>query len=212
MRLALVNPNTDSAVTQAMCAIAARTGAAIAGFTAPFGAPLITNEAALAEAAEAVLALAPELGGFDGVIVAAYGDPGLETLRARLSIPVIGIAEAAMLAAGMGGRRFAVATTTPDLRHAIAAGARRGGHTGFAGVWLTPDDPVALMADPARLVPALRAACEAAIAEGGAEAVIIGGGPLAKAAETLRGCLPVPIIAPIPEVTRLAVSRARGTP
>ena len=67
------------------------------------------------------------------------------------------------------------------------------------------------MADPVRLVPALRGACEAAIAEGGAEAVIIGGGPLAEAAETLRDCLPVPIIAPIPEATRLAVARARRT-
>jgi Asp/Glu/hydantoin racemase len=212
MRLALVNPNTDAAVTQAMCAIAARSGVPITGFTAPFGARLITTEAALADAAEAVLALAPELDGFDGVIVAAYGDPGLDDLRERLTVPVTGIAEAAMLAAARGGRRFAVATTTPDLRDAIAAAAQRAGYGDFAGVWLTPGDPVALTADRARLIHALRTACEAAISDGGAEAVIIGGGPLAEAAEVLRGGIKVPLIAPIPEAARLALSRARGKP
>jgi allantoin racemase len=212
MRLALVNPNTDAAVTRAMCAIAALAGAAVTGFTAPFGARLIIDEPALAESERAVLTLAPELGGFDGVIVAAYGDPGLDALRACLPVPVTGIAEAAMLAAARGGRRFAVVTTTPDLSAAILAGARRAGHDGFAGVWLTQGDPVALTADPARLVPALRAACDAAIAEGGAEAVIIGGGPLAEAAEALRGSIAVPLIAPIPEAAHLAMVRAGGQP
>ncbi|MCU0906093.1 MAG: aspartate/glutamate racemase family protein [Rhodobacteraceae bacterium] len=208
MKLGLVNPNTDDSVTRSMCAIAARPGVAITGLTAPFGARLITNEAALAEAGRAVLALAPALQGLDGVIVAAFGDPGLDALRDRLPVPVTGLAEAAMQAAAAGGRRFAVATTTPDLRDAIARGAARAGHTGFAGVWLTRGDPVALTADPVRLVAALRTACEAAIAEGGAEAVIIGGGPLAQAAEALRDSLSVPLIAPIPEAVRLAMARA----
>lgn len=211
MRLALINPNTDAALTQTMCAIAARGGVVqVTGFTAKFGAPLITNEQALAMAAEAVLALAPEVAGFDGVIIAAFGDPGLEALRQRLDIPVTGIAEAAMHAASQGGRRFAVATTTPDLRASITAAAER--HGDFAGVWITPGDPAALTADRARLVPALRAACEAAVAQGGAHAVIIGGGPLAEAAEALKAGTSVPLIAPIPEAVALALLRHTRLP
>lgn len=210
MKLALVNPNTDVAVTRAMCAIAARGGIDITGFTAPFGAALITNEEALAQAADAVVTLDAALRGFDGVIVAAYGDPGLAALRTRVPCPVTGIAEAAMHAAGMGGRRFAVATTTPDLCASIRAGVAAAGHANFAGVWLTPGDPVKLTADPGKLTCALYAACEAAISEGGAEAVIIGGGPLAQAAETLRDRLSVPLIEPVPEAVLLALCRAKG--
>lgn len=212
MTLALVNPNTDSDVTRTMCGIADREGLGqVTGFTAGFGARLITDEASLARAAQAVLALAPKLGGFRGVIVAAFGDPGVTALRQRLSVPVTGIAEAAMRAAGRNGRRFAVATTTPDLRASITAAAGGGGHANFAGVWITPGDPVSLTGNAEQLVVALQAACDAAIREGGAEAVIIGGGPLAQAAQALRGRLPVPLIEPIPEAVRLTHQRIKDT-
>lgn len=210
MKIALINPNTNPKTTAAMCQIArqaAPAGVQIIGLTAPFGAPLIVNETALSEAALAVEALIDQLQDFDGVIVSAFGDPGLELLRDRLSCPVVGIAEAAMRAAGAAGRRFAVATTTPDLRRAIAARAAAGGHAQFAGTWITRGDPLDVMADPAALVEALELACGAAIAEGGAQAVIIGGGPLAEAAESLRHRLAVALIAPIPEAVKLLLSR-----
>ena len=210
MKIALVNPNTNPQITEIMRQIAqasAPEGVEVVGFTAPFGAPLITNAAALTEAAQAVLALSGRLAGHDGVIIAAFGDPGLEQLRERLPCPVVGIAEASMRAAGAGGRCFAVATTTPDLVATIALRAAQGGHGGFAGTWLTPGDPPAIMADPDALVEALYAACMTAIHEGGARAIIIGGGPLALAANALRDRLPVPIIAPIPEAIRLLHSR-----
>jgi Asp/Glu/hydantoin racemase len=208
MTLALVNPNTDSDVTETMCRIAESEGLGqVTGLTARFGSRLIIDERSLAEAAQAVLALAPDLVGYRGVIVAAFGDPGLTALRQRLSVPVTGIAEAAMLAANRDGRRFAVATTTPDLRASIGAVAVRGGHANFAGVWITPGNPVSLTRDLKGLATALLAACEAAISEGGAEAVIIGGGPLAQVAQELQGQLSVPLIEPIPEAVRLAHHR-----
>jgi Asp/Glu/hydantoin racemase len=116
-RLALINPNTSAETTAAMVEIAREAAAGkaeIAGFTAPFGAPLITTPDALANAAKAVLALAPGLKGhFDGVIVAAFGDPAVLSLKDALECPVTGIAEAGMLKADEDGRAFAVVTTTP---------------------------------------------------------------------------------------------------
>jgi allantoin racemase len=210
MNIALINPNTNPKTTEIMRQIAQRrapAGVSVVGFTAPFGAPLITNAAALADAAQAVAALRDQVAGYDGVIVAAFGDPGLEHLREHLPCPVVGIAEASMRVAGANGRPFAVVTTTPDLVATITLRAAQSGHMNFAGTWLTPGNPRAVMADPDELVAALFNACMAAIREGDAQAIIIGGGPLGLAADALRDRLSVPIIAPIPEAMHLLHAR-----
>jgi allantoin racemase len=217
MHLILLNPNTNDTTTAAMVRIAqdqAGQRARIEGRTAPFGAALITSPATLDLAEHAIGAMAPGLAGAGGVIVAAFGDPGLDALRAGLRCHVTGIAEAGMAEAAAGGRRFAVVTTTPDLRVRIAQTAARHGHAGFVGTWVTPGDPVSLMSDPQALLAALDAACRAAIDEGGAQALVIGGGPLAMAARALAGRLPVPLIEPVPAAVRLALARGlcRMTP
>lgn len=210
MRIVLVNPNTSVATTVAMVAIAEEAAggdAAITGVTAPYGVPLITEPRALATAAEAVGTLASSLRGAQAVIVSAFGDPGLDDLKAALPCPVTGIAEAGMAEAGAGGRRFAVVTTTPDLVDHIAASAARYGHGAFAGTWTTPGDPAALMTDPAALTRALGDACARAVRDGGAEAVVIGGGPLARAARALAATAPVPLVEPVPAAVRLTLAR-----
>lgn len=208
MRLTLVNPNTSAATTAAMVAIAqAAAGAPVQGLTARFGAALITDPDTLATAARAVVDLAPDLAGAEAVIVAAFGDPGLDDLRARLRCPVTGIAEAGMAEAAALSPRFAVVTTTPALAPSIAARAAAGGYRDFAGTWVTPGDPATVMADPEALVAAPDHACRRAIAEGGAGAIVIGGGPLAVAARALAGTLPVPLVEPVPAAVRLSLSR-----
>lgn len=213
LRLLLVNPNTSAETTAAMVAIAAEAapaGVRIEGATARFGAPLITDEASLSLATEAVAALVgtEATEGFDGVIVAAFGDPGLAALRASLRVSVTGIAEAGMAEAAAIGP-FAVVTTTPALSAAIARAASMYGHgEQFRGVCLTEGDPHAVMADPARLVAALAASCVEAIRENGAAAIVIGGGPLAVAARALRHAVPAAIVEPVPAAVRLAVERA----
>lgn len=205
MRLTLVNPNTSRAATEDMVAIAAQAaGAPVRGVTARFGAALIADPETLAVAARAVEALASDLAGADAVIVAAFGDPGLAALRARLACPVTGIAEAGMAEAAAHAPRFAVVTTTPALGPSIAANARALGHARFVGTFVTPGDPTAVMADPASLVAALEAACLRAIEDGGADAIVIGGGPLAVAARALAGRLPVPLVEPVPAAVRLS--------
>lgn len=216
MRLLLVNPNTNAGTTALMTAIAQRAappGVAVEGATAETGAPLILDPAMLATAAGAVEALlaATDLAPYAGVIVAAFGDPGLAAARALSAVPVTGIAEAAMAAAA-GHGRFAIVTTTPLLAEAIGARAAAYGHAAaFAGTWLTEGQAGSLMADPARLEAALEAAIRRALAEAAPDAVIIGGGPLAAAAAVLRPRLTVPIIEPVPAAVALALRRAGGT-
>ncbi|KQT84163.1 aspartate/glutamate racemase family protein [Aurantimonas sp. Leaf443] len=208
-RLALINPNTSLATTEAMLAIAREAGPGIVveGFTARFGAPLILDEAALGRAALAVEDLAADVADHDGVVVAAFGDPGLAALRRRLARPVTGIAEAGMREAASGRRRFAVATTTPELVGAIARAAQgHGDGELFLGTFLTSGAPMDTMADPDRLAAALGDACARAV-RAGAEAVVVGGGPLARAARALRGSVGAELIEPVPAAIRLALAR-----
>ena len=210
MRIALINPNTSTATTWQMVRIATpHFSGPIEGLTAPFGAPLITTPDALNQAALAVHALLPQLDGYDGIVVSAFGDPGQAALVRSLQVPIVGIAEAAMAEAHAVAPRFAVVTTTLELIARIGQRANDLGYRpAYAGCWITPGDPADLTANPDRLLIALRDAALAALAADPAiGAVIIGGGPLAEAAEALAGDLPVPVIQPIPAAMRLVRSR-----
>ena len=215
MKLLLVNPNTSSATTASMLAIArdaAPAGVTIEAVTAKFGAPLIVNPVALAVAAEAVRAVVREQldNTFHGVIVSAFGDPGLVLLRATLHLPVTGIAEASLQEAARH-HRFSIVTTTPELVESIAATARAYGHArALASVRITEGDPITLTLNPEALEQALYQACLLAVNADRADAIIIGGGPLASAARRLRSRIPVPLIEPVPAAVRLAVERVDG--
>jgi Asp/Glu/hydantoin racemase len=120
-------------------------------------------------------------------------------LRLQGKVPVVGIAEAAMLVASDNGRRFGVATTTPKLVTSIDARAAELGLARFyTGTRVTFEDPNKLVADPGQLVEALREVVATCIERDKAEAVIIGGGPLGNAAAALTPMFSIPVIAPIP--------------
>jgi allantoin racemase len=134
VRLLLLNPNTNTATTEAMVAIAEeeahRRGQSsspptiVEGMTSARGAPLILNEDMLRAAAAGVVGELRALHSagtchFDGIIVGAFGDPGLEEGREFCSCPLTGLGEASIAEAAAGQRRFAVATTTPLLAGSI---------------------------------------------------------------------------------------------
>jgi allantoin racemase len=209
--VALINPNTSTATTTTLVAIAERAlGCRVRGCTARTGPPLIQDEAALRHAAHEVVAIARRLAGGptppDAIIVAAFGDPGVDDIRSAVSIPVVGIAEAAIREAAC--RRFGIVTTTPGLVAAMEARVTAvGARDSFTGVRVTPGDPRDLTADPDLLHDRLAAAARDCVTLDRAEAVIIGGGPLAAVAERLRTTLDAPVIAPVPAACR-ALSHA----
>ncbi|MGS1096370.1 aspartate/glutamate racemase family protein (plasmid) [Aquamicrobium terrae] len=212
--LLLINPNTNFNTTTDMTMIARRAslpGQSLEGVTVKRGAPLIHDEEMLSLGATAVLELvhAIDVTQYSGLIIAAFGDPGLDELRQTISAPVTGIAEAGILEAARGERRFSIVTTTPRLVSAINIRVERYGcQRTFAGIRLTDGDVNDVMSDPVRLERALAEACDRAIVEDGAEAIVIGGGPLAVHAEALQKCFSVNIIEPVPAAVRLANTRA----
>jgi len=207
IRILLINPNSSQATTDMMVRIAqsaASKDVEIVGATAPHSPPMIVDPAALAASAPQVVEIGVARGQeVSGIIISAFGDPGINDLRQRVKVPVVGIAEAAMLAASANGRRFGIATTTPALVASIDARAAELGlaHL-YTGTRLTSGDPLTLAADPDRMTEALRQTVSASIELDKAEAVIIGGGPLGNAATALTPMFSIPVIAPIPAAVR----------
>jgi allantoin racemase len=208
LRIALLNPNTDTQATELMLESARHAlppHVSVEGRTAPSGSPLITDEAAL----QAAAAVVPDFGvrvaaeGFDALIVAGFGDPGLQELRARVAIPVVGIAEAGIAEAGANGRRYSIVTVTHELHDSLRQSAERYGFAGnLASIRFTTGEPLSLVGDAAWLQRALPAASQLAVSDDGAQAIVIGGGPLARAADAISSQLGVPLIEPVAAAVR----------
>lgn len=114
MRLLLVNPNTSTAMTADIASAAraaANPGTEVLAVQPSFGPRSIEGHfeetIAAAGVAEQVR-LAPA---HDGVVIACFGDPGLDAAREVTSAPVLGVAEAAFHAAAMLATGFSVVTT-----------------------------------------------------------------------------------------------------
>jgi allantoin racemase len=116
MKILLINPNTTQAMTDAIAQAAravASHGTEIVAVQPSFGPVSIECHydeafaaAGVAEQMRLAAAWRP-----DAVVVACFGDPGLEAARETTDAPVLGIAEAAFHAAGMLATGFSVVTT-----------------------------------------------------------------------------------------------------
>ena len=140
------------------------------------------------------------------IIVAAFSEPGLRALRARVSIPVFGIGESVFMEAGADGRCFGIVTITPDI-DLLASFTERATELGigeqYCGARVTQSDGQVLLANPAWLDAALSTAIRESIKDG-AQAIIFGGGPLSAAAERLQPQFSVPLLNPVAAAARAA--------
>lgn len=210
----LINPNTSARSLAMMLAVAEphASGFTLHGVHADAGVAMIVDEASLAASAPEVLRLG-QAADAAAIIVAAFGDPGLDRLRAAVSVPVCGIGEASILEAAAGGTRFGIATTTPGLARAIERRVQQlGCGAGFTGVRVPHGDPLTLAADPAAQLAALTDAVSACFADDGAGRVIIGGGPLSEAARSLRHRFGGRIVEPIPAAMRRVIAALGRAP
>jgi Asp/Glu/hydantoin racemase len=209
MRILLINPNITAAMTDSMAAearIAAREGTLITPVTATFGTQYIANRAEAAIAAHAVLeAMATHSPGHDAAIVSAFGDPGLNAARELFDIPVVGLPESAMLMAWPLGRRYSIVCLTPRLRQWYQECAREHGLDGrLASVRALDANIPDILTARDQFRSELIAQCRVAVAEDGAEVIIIGGGPLAGLAREAADDIPVPVLDGVTCAVRLA--------
>lgn len=199
MKLLLLNPNITQAVTDTMVAEARRCaspGTEIVAATARFGMSYVENRIEAAIASHAVVdALAEHAIGVDAVIIAAFGDPGLWAAKEMLNMPVIGISEAAFLAAYTLGRRYSIVCLTERLRTwYVECAAEHGLHGRLAGAHALDVAPRDIGRAKEELREAVLECCRIAIGADDAEVIVLGGGPIAGLARELAGELPVPIV------------------
>jgi Asp/Glu/hydantoin racemase len=212
-RIALLNPNTNSQSTSLMMESALEAlpaGVSIEGRTVASGEAFIADAPALEAAARAVEACGVSLAaeGFDAIIVAGFGDPGVEALRRQLRIPVTGLGEAGIAQAARDGLRYAIVTVTPELHETLLAAAHAAAPASqFAGVRYTQGAIGQVMNSPVSLELALLKACQEAIALDGAQSIVIGGGPLAQAARDIATQLHIRVVDPVSAAVALACAR-----
>jgi len=112
MRLFIANPNTSEEMTESIGRSAekyARRDTEIVARNPERGPESIEGYFDESIATEAVLdLLLRHRGQFDAYVISCFGDPGLFAAREVMNVPVIGIAEAAMLTACTLGYRFSV--------------------------------------------------------------------------------------------------------
>ena len=199
MKLLLLNPNTTEDVTELLLVAgreAASPGTELVPMTAPRGVPYIATRAeAQIGGAVALEMLAETHNEVDAAIIAAFGDPGLFGARELFDIPVVGMAEAAMLTACMLGRRFAIVTFAralgPWYRECIemhglvqrCAGVRMLSEA-FGEIAHVQEEKEELLVELAKR----------AIREDEADVVILAGAPLAGLARKVEDRIPVPVV------------------
>jgi allantoin racemase len=212
MRIAIVNPNSTTAMTEDMVAIARLAlpeGCAVIGLTNADGPPAIQGEADAIACMPGLLALvaSPPVAEADAVVIGCFDDTGLAELRAGLSRPVVGLGEAGVIAATLAAPRFAVLTTTEGSVPVIAANIEAMGLGPRCDGVRAAGIPVLEL--QAR-VPELRTALAEAAAATGSGAIVLGCAGMGRLAGDLSAPgLPV-LIDPVRAAVCLAASALRA--
>jgi allantoin racemase len=199
MRLLLINPNTTTSMTE-KAAVAARavaaTGTEIIAATSRMGPPSIEG---YYDGALAVPGLLSELreqraAGYDAAIIACFDDTGLEAARAFSDVPILGLCESAVVTAGFLAQRFTVVTTLERSRVLIDNLVQRYGMGGRAKVRASDIAVLELEDVASGAIGKLRAEIEGALAEDGAEAIVLGCAGMTDLARELQRIYGVPVI------------------
>jgi allantoin racemase len=136
--------------------------------------------------------------GYNGVIDYCFGDPALEAIKEALSIPVVGINEPTVHLASLLGKKFSVigvGGTGADTLFTDKLATYGLSHK-LASVRITDIKVLDIKKDFNKLVNALMEEGKKAIAEDGAQVLVLGCGSLLNIAEIIQEKLKVPVIDP----------------
>lgn len=211
MRILVVNVNTTESMTTTIAAQArgvAADGTEIVGLTPFFGADSVEGnyESYLAAVAVMDRVLAYE-GDYDAVVQAGFGEHGREGLQELLDVPVVDITEAAAHLACLLGYRYSVVTT---LDRAVPLIEERlllaGLHSHCASVRASGLSVLELEESAERAVSAIVGQATKAIAEDGAEVIVLGCGGMAGLDAAVREATSAPVVDGVAAAVKLAES------
>jgi allantoin racemase len=208
----LVNPNTTPSITDLVLKTAtafASPGTTLRAVTGAFGPRYIASRVGYAIAGHAAVdAFANDAGPKDAVVLACFGDPGLDALKEIASVPVVGMADASILQACALGRRFSIVTGgerwKPMLEEFVASHGLGGRLASVRTVTPTGAD---IARNPDAALSLLAEGCMAC-----ADVVILGGAGLAGLAAKLAPRVEVPLLDGVACALSMAEALARLKP
>jgi allantoin racemase len=202
-KILVINPNTaqeTAAVMEKACAKIAAPGTTVRGIAIKarknFSAYKVFSYVDLTICATETTKLAwKNRKKYDGIIIAGFSDVGVDAIKEMLDIPVLGIAETSYHMAALISHRFSVLTGTAkwtppkhDYVRALGIEAKVASFRPYSE-WSENDSFEVLKK---RLLEVARCAIE----EDGAEAIVLGGGPLVGYGKSIEAELGIPVIDP----------------
>lgn len=211
MRILVVNVNTTAAMTasiEATARAAATPGTRITALTPEFGPASCEGNFDSYLAVTGVLdAVRRHREPFDAVVHAGFGEHGREALQELLDVPVVDITEAAGHLAALVGRRFSVVTTLDravpliEDRLLLAGLDRRCASVRASGLGVLELD-----LDPRAAVAAIAGQAADAVADDGAEVIVLGCAGMAGLEQAVTEATGVPVVDGVAAAVRLAES------
>lgn len=198
MKILVINPNTTASMT-AKIAIAARAVARpdtqIVAANSQNGPASIQGFLDVATCVPGLLEEVARHPDVDAIVVACFDDTGVDAIRSLVSVPVLGIGEAAYHAASMIATKFSVITTLSRsvpglennlLRYGLAQKCVRVRATDIPVLKLEEGDPATLFK--------IRSEIRETIAEDHAEAIVLGCAGMADLMAQLSAEFRLPVI------------------
>jgi allantoin racemase len=143
---------------------------------------------------------AAEDDGFHAVCINSVTDTGIEAVRSRLAIPVVGAGETSFLTACALANRFSILTLwdrwTPAYRKVLARHGLLDRLASVRHINTRPDLQALLTGKEDVVFGALEAAARSAIEDDGAEAIVLGSTTMYQSHQHLSTRLPVPVVNP----------------
>ncbi|MGJ8581260.1 MAG: aspartate/glutamate racemase family protein [Psychromonas sp.] len=212
MKINLINPNTCIGMTEKIAASARLVALSSTDIIAsmPTHGPESIESAfdeVIASAALLDVIKQGEDNKVDAHIIACFGDPALDAAREIASVPVIGIAGAAFQLASLVSHRFGVVTTMKRTLPASEHLLQRYGYQHLcSGVRATDIAVLDLENINNDVYRTLRAECEKALFEDGAEALVLGCAGMSDLTDKLSLDLQVPVVDGVCAAVKLAES------
>ena len=157
--------------------------------------------------------LEAEAEGYDAVVMDTVSDSGLQVLRSRLSIPVVGPGQVAFHLAGILGQRFSVITMWDTWRFFYRKLFKEYGLSdnvaSVRAVNIPPDVEALFAGKEQEMYERLTNEALAAIEEDGADVIVLGSTTMHQAAEHMARNLPVPLVNPGPAAVAFAETLVR---
>lgn len=212
MKLLLINPNTSTAMTQSIARAArgvALSSTEVVAVQPSFGPASIEchYDEAFAAAGVAEQVRLAQAWRPDAVVLACFGDPGLDAAREVSGAPVIGVAEAAFHAATLIATRFSVVTTLTRTCITAERLLQRYGFERHCGGVHGTDIPVLDLEHTSdETVYRIEQAAREALARDRSSAIVLGCAGMANLCATLSARLQVPVIDGVSVAVKLAES------